>query len=145
MLKETDVADFLSALPLEAQVFIKTLQNKESWPLDDTETINAAIIELSELLTKKSSNLGKAENSESLSVMALLKMPRALILLTKILEHKENFIQDVLDDPGITGRDVEHKVIMINRLTVLARTQLISKVFSKEKCSLILSQLKVQR
>lgn len=142
MLKEQDVDKFIADLPQGVQTLIGVLSKKESWPLDDVPEVSQAINELSNILEDDPNILVFANNTSALSSMALMQMPRALILLSYILKTKPNFISEVIAEPGVTGRDVQHKVIMVNRLTFMARTQLINEIFSKHNCDLVKQQLK---
>jgi hypothetical protein len=141
MLKDHDVQTFLSSLPTNAKLLINAIANKESWPKDDEHEVSKAIDELSGILADQEDILVFADNASALSAIALMKMQRAVMLLAVILKFKPNFIADILNEPGETGKDIQHKVILINRLTFFARASLINAVFSEQNCKLIKEQL----
>ncbi len=141
MLRDADVSTFVDKLPGSVKHALPIIGRKEQWPMDDIHDVHAAIEQLSTLLAEDSTVLQMGSNSSSLSSMALMKLPRALMLLTFILQVKPNFVTDILQDPGITGRDAIHKLIMINRLVFLVRTNLIESIFSEQNCMLVKTQL----
>lgn len=141
MLRDTDVSAFVENLSGSVKHALPIIGRKELWPMDDVQDVQAAIEQLSTLLVEDSAVLQMGSNSSSLSSMALMKLPRALMLLTYILRVKPNFVTEILEDPGITGRDAIHKLIMINRLVFLVRTKLIESIFSEQNCLLVKTQL----
>lgn len=143
MLTDSDVELFLDGLPQNARQLIGIASNKERWPQDEVLEIKQAIEQLSELISKVSAEaIAKADLSAALSSMALMKLPRAMLLLDVILSYKPEFLAQIIEQPGQAGREVQHKLIMINRLMFLARSRINEQVFSADKCALISKQLK---
>jgi hypothetical protein len=141
MLKDLDVQLFLNTLPPSVKILVNAVSNKETWPQDDEADVNSAINELSDIITEQEEILIFADNASALSSIALMKMNRAILLLSIILKYKPNFISEILNEPGETGKDVQHKVILVNRLTFLARASLINSIFSPQNSKLIKEQL----
>jgi hypothetical protein len=141
MLKVDAVDRFIADLPEGVQTLVKIISKKEPWPLDDSEEVSKAIEALSIILEEDPNILVFANNTSALSSMALMQIPRAIILLSYLLKTKPTFITDVLDEPGLTGMEVQHKIIMVNRLTFLARTKLIGELFDKKNCDLVRNSL----
>lgn len=141
MLKDTDIKLFSEGLPINVQMLLKVVSNKELWTQDSDDEVNAAISELSEIISEHEEVVIFADSASALSSMALMKIHRATVLLALILKYKPNFITEILNEPGQSAQDVQHKVIMINRLTFLARTNLVSEIFSKKNCELVRNQL----
>lgn len=141
MLKAEAIDRFIAELPSGVQALVRVISKKESWPMDETEDVSKAISALSEILEEDPSILVFANNKSALSSMALIQLPRALILLSYILKTNPKFISDVIAEPGLSGIEVQHKVIMVNRLMFMARTKLISEIFDERNCELIKTQL----
>lgn len=141
MLKDNDVDIFINSIPSNTKMLMEIIARKEQWPMDDLPDVNQAINELSDLLADDPSILVFAENAAALSSMALMKMPRALLLLSIVLKNKPNFLSEIIQEPGESGKDVQHKVIMVNRLVFMARTRMISEIFDEKNYQLIKQQL----
>lgn len=142
MLREEDIQHFLNNLPPEVRQMLSIASNKEHWPQDEADEVRQAIGELSELLESVNTKVVSSSNlSAALSSMALVKLPRSLLLLDVVLSERPDFLSQIIDQPGETGKDIRHKVIMINRLMFLARTQVINEIFSEAKCEAIRQQM----
>lgn len=141
MLKAEAIDRFIADLPTGVQGLVRIITKKETWPMDDTDEVSMAINALSSILEEDPNILVFANNKSALSSMALMQLPRALVLLSYILKTNPKFISDVIAEPGLSGTEVQHKVIMVNRLMFMARTKLIREIFDERNCELIKNQL----
>lgn len=169
-LSDAAVDDFMASLPLEAANVLKLMSGAEDWALDSRESTGvahggisqegarthdpdsllealAAIADRLEALPERPEWEALAEKIDPrlLEILSMLSTPRALILLNRITEVDGDFVPriDYLDRMNDPATLIERHV-MFERLMLIARMDIIGRVFSKTRRQSILDVLEAR-
>ena len=120
---------------------------REDWPADDEEDIQKLISAISIILKEKMIEgndqvLSNADNSTLLGLMAMFSFPRALRLLNILGNSSLDKLSSITDPAlAVDEQSTAHMQLVFLRISYMARTTLIIRIFSKERTTLVLDAL----
>jgi len=128
---------------------IASLERVEHWVLDSIPEVEAALIKLGETMDQ-SGNFELTEESKFIRVLANTRASRALRLLQALDISKPGSASQLLMYAEEANEEGEGKIpnrfaqLFLRRNLVFERLQLLSRVFSPQRVSLILKALEQQ-
>lgn len=163
-LSDAAVDDFMASLPPEAANVLKLMSSAEGWALDggqegdhsDPEDYASLVspdplLDALSIIADRLEDLPGRPEWESLAgqidprlleILSMLSTPRALILLNRITEADADFVPriDHLDQVNDPSTLIERHVLF-ERLMLIARMDIIGRVFSRARRQAILDVL----
>lgn len=122
---------------------VTAMEEMESWTNDQGEDVESALAELAQSLSSVSTQtLTEVITGSSFDVIALmgyLKTGRSLLLYRWLTEVNPSISAHLLDDAVTSGSDLG--AILIERIRVLDRQQILAKIFSPDRIALVLEIL----
>jgi hypothetical protein len=141
MLDNKSIKEFVTELDVLIQSLITTAKANESWPQDSQPDVYKEIEALSTALhTYQASDgdLSALPKEQCIAAMSLLEYDRSLVFLKRYIKTDDIDLAKLLQvEPDSDPESVNYTIIMLNRLVLLARVNVLDKVFAKERVQLI--------
>lgn len=122
---------------------VAAMEQTETWTVDNTAEVEAALQELAAQLTNAAPEaLSRAiseASSDVVDFMGYLKSGRALLFFRWLSDTDENLAVVLVQEARDSGNDFG--VILLERMRVLERQHLLSRVFSPERIALVIEIL----
>ena len=144
MLSEKDVRAFYSIIDKSKSIAL--LAGFESWTVDDlsadTRQLVSRIGKSIKLANKE--QLGDIPMGEWAGLLAIITLPKSLIIAQKLEEEFPGFMVDLISEADEKLDDVG-LVTQRNRLVALYRINALSHIFSEKRASAIAKYLKFKK
>lgn len=129
---------------------IVALERVEHWVLDDIPEVETALLQLGEVMDHASGDLELGEEAKFVRVLASIHAGRAMRLLQAVDVLKPGFASQLLMQAEEASEEAKGKAadpysqIFLRRNLVFERLQLLSRIFSPQRVSLVLKALEQQ-
>lgn len=122
---------------------INAMEQMETWTVAGTDDVESALADLATRLSSTSSEILKksmiSSRKDIIDLMGFLKSGRAILILRWMSDINPDLASVIIDEATNSGTDFG--TILIERMRVLDRQQLLSRVFSPERLALVVEIL----
>jgi hypothetical protein len=151
MLDNKSIKEFVTQLDDLIQSLITTAKANESWPQDSQPDVYAEIEALSNALHSyrvTDGDFSSLPKDQCIAAMSLLEYDRSLVFLKNYIQTDDIDLAKLLRvEPDSDPEAINYTIIMLNRLVLLARVNVLDKVFAKERVQSIrdaITQFKIE-
>lgn len=144
VLDNASIDAFRENIGADAAALLEKIGEMETWPADDDIDVEKAIDQLSTTFANEEAflKLSDIDPGTLLGLTALLSLPRSMSLFKEMGDKDIELLRKIsAEDAATTNDELIFQRTIFSRLSTVARTQIISRMFSAERCNLVFNAL----